>query len=343
MTPGTDTTGHPDVSEISELAEGLLPPSRTTDVRRHLAECASCAEVHAALEEIQELLGTLPGAAGTARMPDDVAARIDAALAAEALQDTLPAEDGAERESTVDAHASTGPALTSAPDTGVNVSRETSTPDLPVATHPTGRPAGDRTLSAWPSSHPRAFTGPGRKKRTFDGRRRTAVLGTLLTVAVVGAGGLMFQLLEDRPTGNSSASADAGAKTTPSGTTDAFSREALESQVTDLLTTKQSPGAEEGNTSGDTGNSPGSADENPQTMIQPSVVVPDCIRLGLRRDDDALGAAPGTYNGDAAYLVVLPDTSDTTRVTAYVVDATCVMDHTLTPGKVLLRQSYSRP
>jgi len=78
----TDMTGHPDVAEISDLAEGLLPSTRTTDVRRHLEGCELCADVYASLEEIQGLLGTLPP---PTPMPDDVAARIDAALANEPL------------------------------------------------------------------------------------------------------------------------------------------------------------------------------------------------------------------------------------------------------------------
>lgn len=81
MTSSTaDMTGHPDVAEISDLAEGILPRARTTDIRRHLESCALCADVYASLEEIQGLLGTLPPPAA---MPDDVAARIDAALADE--------------------------------------------------------------------------------------------------------------------------------------------------------------------------------------------------------------------------------------------------------------------
>ncbi|MFC8869628.1 anti-sigma factor family protein [Streptomyces sp. NPDC057148] len=83
-------TGHPDVAEISDLTEGLLPPSRTTDVRRHLETCELCADVYTSLEEIQGLLGTLPG---PERMPDDVAARIEAALAAEAPL-SATADDG---------------------------------------------------------------------------------------------------------------------------------------------------------------------------------------------------------------------------------------------------------
>ncbi len=88
----TDMTGHPDVAEISDLTEGLLPPSRTTDVRRHLETCELCTDVYTSLEEIQGLLGTLPG---PERMPDDVAARIDAALAAEAPLSATTADDGA--------------------------------------------------------------------------------------------------------------------------------------------------------------------------------------------------------------------------------------------------------
>ncbi|MFD8672855.1 zf-HC2 domain-containing protein [Streptomyces seoulensis] len=81
MTSSTDTTGHPDVAEISDLTEGLLSPSRSAELRHHLASCATCAEVHAALTEIQGLLGDVPAAPP---MPTDIADRIDAALAAEA-------------------------------------------------------------------------------------------------------------------------------------------------------------------------------------------------------------------------------------------------------------------
>ncbi|MEV5568302.1 zf-HC2 domain-containing protein, partial [Streptomyces sp. NPDC052196] len=42
MTSTTGATEHPDVSEISELTEGVLPPRRTADVRRHLQDCALC-------------------------------------------------------------------------------------------------------------------------------------------------------------------------------------------------------------------------------------------------------------------------------------------------------------
>ncbi|MEU0984941.1 zf-HC2 domain-containing protein, partial [Streptomyces griseus] len=89
VTSTADTAQHPEVSEISDLTEGLLAPSRATDVRQHLAGCDPCSEVRDSLEEIRSLLGALPE---PEPMPEDVAARIDAALAAEA-RSTAPAED----------------------------------------------------------------------------------------------------------------------------------------------------------------------------------------------------------------------------------------------------------
>lgn len=40
--------------------------------------------------------------------------------------------------------------------------------------------------------------------------------------------------------------------------------------------------------------------------------------------------------------MVLPDVSDTTRVTAYVVDSACVDKPSISAGKVLLEHTYAR-
>lgn len=167
MTSTKDTTGHPDVAEISDLTEGLLAPSRSADVRRHLDACELCADVHASLEEIRGLLGTLPG---PPRMPDDVAHRIDAALAAEALLNATTPEN-ADTSPSTDAVTTD----TDAPP----VSRETTT-------------AADR-----PAGRAHAATGPGRKDRKRGGRRRIAVLGTVLTVAALGLGSVLVSSLTD--------------------------------------------------------------------------------------------------------------------------------------------------
>ncbi|MFF8609904.1 hypothetical protein ACF06X_28715 [Streptomyces sp. NPDC015346] len=147
-----DTTQHPDVTEISDLTEGLLPPSRTAAVRKHIEGCSLCAEVRTSLEEIRGLLGTLPG---PPRMPAEIVGRIDAALAAEALLDATT------------------------PDVSTDVSRETASTrsEPPLSSSPS--PAVDR-----PSGRPRAATGPGRPGRAR--RRRIAALGAAFGAAALG-------------------------------------------------------------------------------------------------------------------------------------------------------------
>ena len=61
MTSTAGTAQHPEVSEISDLTEGLLPPSRAAEVRGHLA-AASCAPTSTPpWRRSAALLGTLPG------------------------------------------------------------------------------------------------------------------------------------------------------------------------------------------------------------------------------------------------------------------------------------------
>ncbi|WP_328340893.1 hypothetical protein OG873_20835 [Streptomyces violaceus] len=304
MTSTTDMAGHPDVAEISDLSEGILPPPRSADVRRHLDDCELCADVYASLEEIRDLLGTLPG---PPRMPADVAGRIDAALAAEALLNATEPE------------AAEGPAPVSAPrsaadDSGAHVSRETSTP----ADRPAGRPRS-------------STTGPGRKGRTRNGRRRIAVLGTVFTVAALGLGSVLLSSLGDNKPPHDTAG---GRQTTAA---DTFSEGKLQKQVTDLLAENQSEEGGGSRTPLGAATAPGT--NHPRVLREPTV--PGCVRDGIGRKDAALAVENGTYQGKKAMLVLLPNASDATRVTAYIVDATCV-DHQASTdgGKVLLERSY---
>ncbi|WNM36352.1 hypothetical protein RKE30_41450 [Streptomyces sp. Li-HN-5-11] len=293
MTSTTDTAGHPDVTEISDLTEGLLAPSRAEDLRRHLGRCASCADVHASLEEIRSLLGTLPEPQG---MPSDVADRIDAALAAEHSAD---GHDDSAGDST-------------------HVSRETTATD---------RPAGRARTSS---------TGPGRKATPRRGRRRIAVLGTAFTVAALGVVSVVLASLHD---GKGS---DTTAHGRPSASTDTFSEGTLKTQVTDLLDKAQKP---EG-----TSHAPHSLGVDPERgtgkpnvlKSAPTVTLPSCVQQGINNAGTPLAAQKGTFDGKDAYLVVLPDASGaSTRVTAYIVDATCVQ-HPSTAATVLLEHSYAR-
>lgn len=300
MTPMTDTTGHPDVTELSDLIEGLLPPSRTAEIQRHLDECEPCAETQASLTEIQSLLGTLPG---PVHMPDDVVRRIDAALATEAaahLSGKVPGEAGP-----------------------THVSRETSAQAVRTGDHPAGRPAGRSSAPA----------GPGRKERRPGRRHRNVAVGAVLTAALLGGGSVMLSSL----TGHNSATTTTAA--------DTFAKERLQSQVAELLAGKQGTGrgsdtqkpwgVQSETDQPGTGNSP-------KIMIQPSAAVPGCVLEGIHRGDaGVLAVKKGTYDGRGAYLVVLPASTDTTRVTAYVVDASCQKQRV--PGRILLTESYDRP
>ncbi|GHI06432.1 hypothetical protein AQI88_18985 [Streptomyces cellostaticus] len=310
MTSTTDTAGHPDVAEISDLTEGLLPPDRTAEVRRHLAGCELCTDVHASLEEIRGLLGTVPG---PPRMPADVAGRIDAAIAAEAL---LSATEPKATDTSV---LVSGPEEPDSQVAGGRVSRETS----PSADRPVGRPHG--------------ATGPGRKGRDRGRRRRTVVLGAVLTAAVLGAGSLVLQSL-------GSGGPDTTAQGRPTPSVGAFSGDSVQNQVKDLLSTKKGTEQPHRPRSGvdSEQNTPGST-ASANTLIQTQPSVPDCVRKAIARSGDVLGAKTGTYAGKSAYLVVLPDSDDSTRVTAYVVDAACVGRQPASPGKVLIKESLARP
>ncbi|MFF0109831.1 anti-sigma factor [Streptomyces hirsutus] len=313
MTSTADRTEHPGVEEISDLTEGLLPPTRGAAVRRHLDECELCADVRASLEEIQGLLGTMPG---PPRMPGEVTSRIDAALAAEALLHATTPEPRDISESVDTEPVDASPAL---PDGDrAHVSRETSVSrEAPASS---GGPAGRPRSST---------TGPGRKGRVQRGRHRTAVLGTVFTVAALGLG-TIFLPSQNEDTGNGHQTA----------ATDTFSEGKLEKQVSDLL----AQGRMKINSSRSP--QPFGLESASGTAASPRVLnaaVPECIREGIGRDDAALATEEGTYEGREALLVVLPDVSDDTRVTAYIVDAACVADpSSASAAKVLLEHAYTR-
>lgn len=306
MTATTDTAGHPDVAEISDLTEGLLSPSRTADVQRHLEQCELCADVYASLEEIRDLLGVVPG---PPRMPADVAGRIDAALAAEALlnatapDDTAAAPRARETLPVSGAHDS------------AHVSRETSaTADRPVG-------------------HARSSTaGPGRKNRKKAGRRKVAVLSAAFTAAALGLGSVLLTSLMG---GGAGPTADGGQTAT-----DTFSAAKLETQVADLLAKNESSPGSSQKPDRSLGTQGGPDTKSPQILRE--ITVPECVRKGIGRDDLALATEEGVYKGKNALLVVLPHATNDSRVTVYVMDATCVRHPSSTKAKILLQESYAR-
>ncbi|MPY58284.1 anti-sigma factor [Streptomyces spongiae] len=316
MTSTTDTAEHPEVTELSDLTEGLLPPSRTADVRQHLDACTLCADVYDSLEEIRGMLGTLPG---PPRMPADIAGRIDAALAAEALlNSTAPGPHATTVQGA--AHDASRPELDAT--SGAHVSRETSAS------------AADR-----PAGHSRAATGPGRPGRKRIARRRSVVLGTVFTAAALGLGTLLAQSMGDSGSGGNPET-----QRSQDASVSAFSGDTVKHRVESLLAEnrteeKSSEGQDDFRTST---NPPGAKTDGPHKTLT-AVDVPGCIAEGIGRSESPLAAQEGEYEGATAYLVVLPDASHTDRVTAYVVDAACVGKTPAPPGDVLLKHSFPRP
>lgn len=320
MTATTDTAQHPDVSEISDLTEGLLSPSRAAEVRSHVDGCELCGDVRTSLEEIRGLLGTLPG---PQPMPEDIAGRIDAALAAEALLDaTVP-------ESTADVSRETSsPTEDLAP-------RTTALPDQRTGSSPADRPAG----------RPRAATGPGRHPSR---RRRAVIIGTAFGAAVIAMSAFLLQQLQT-PQDTASSQADSSAASADSST-QTFSEGTLEGRVQGLLSStaasespdgqKQQPEAGTESTN-EVGAPDSSAPKKP--LRTPTVTVPPCVQQATGRNTPALALDKGRYQGTDAFLVVLPHATDATRVQAYVVDATCVDATPEAKGRLLLTHSYDRP
>ncbi|MBV7245793.1 hypothetical protein [Streptomyces sp. MW-W600-10] len=321
MTSTADTAQHPEVSEISDLTEGLLSPSRTVEVQQHVAGCDLCSEVRDSLEEIRGLLGTMPA---PEPMPDDIAARIDAALAAEA-RSTAPVDEP------------------------VVVSRETTTTEDTTSDTATPGPASvgaGGTGPDRPAGRSSAATGPGR--RPARRRRRAVVLGTAFGAAVIGMS--VFLLQSVAPSGDAAkTSADSGVSAAD-GRARTYDDGTLEAQVQDLLgdgASAESPGVKKVPPGSDTKSTSEAltpdAEASRGPFKAPTVAVPPCVQQATGRTTPALALDEGTYKGADTYLVVLPHTSDPSRVQAYLVAAACVDAAPESTGQLLLTRAYKRP
>lgn len=333
MTSSTDTDEHPEVTEISALTEGLLPLDRTAHVRDHLAACVLCAEVRTSLDEIRSLLGTLPG---PVQMPADIAGRIDAALAAEALLNATAPDDrfGVSRETPVLGASSDA----TAPDGGADVSRETPNPTrsrkvIGEAGEPISPGAAER-----PTGHPRAATGPGRRKSGPDTRRTQTrrwprtVLGAACAAAVIGLGSFLVQP-GSTTQGDDVADTQTSRKQDSPDDAAALSAATLKSRVHALLASQKASTASGDVRAQDTRNMPLRA-KDPQ--------VPSCVQAGTGRTEVPLAAQKYTYAGKDVYLVVLPHPADSDLVDAFVIDSTCVAQSPSPAGARLVAHTYPR-
>ncbi|MFD0274962.1 hypothetical protein ACFVHB_13825 [Kitasatospora sp. NPDC127111] len=182
--PSGPPGAHPSVDELADLAEGLVEPAAAAEaLHAHLAGCAECRETAEALTEVQALLGAVEPPA----MPEDVAARLDAALAAAAAEPPpVPAEGpDAPQEAAAPADRSVAP---------TGPSRPVPAP-FPASTRPPGRPTAASTS-----------TGPGRPRTR---RRRFALLvGAAAVLLGAGLGGsLLFSSADQRASDTAAVSA----------------------------------------------------------------------------------------------------------------------------------------
>lgn len=81
--------GHVDAESLALCAEGLLSKRQNERIRAHVILCPECAAAQARLSEVPALLAQVPPPA----LPPVIAARLDAALSAEAARRAAPDPD----------------------------------------------------------------------------------------------------------------------------------------------------------------------------------------------------------------------------------------------------------
>ncbi|MGY4968166.1 hypothetical protein ACWGCC_02905, partial [Streptomyces nigrescens] len=188
------------------------------------------------------------------------------------------------------------------------------------------RPPGRPPAPPGPRPHP-----PG--GRASRARRWPRILlGTAAAAAVLSFGGLLIQnaALDGTQASNQDRATATPEKTT--GGTGALTAASLESHVHDLLASKGSHKSPDISTR-----------STPDTPLRGNAdTIPSCVRHGIARPESPLATRHTRYQGQDAYLVVLPDPADPQRVSAYVIASSCVSATPPAPGKVLLSHSFQR-
>jgi len=168
--------GHLDADTVAAFREDLLPGRKAAQVAAHLAACPQCAEIDAQLTAVTSILAHAP----TPPMPASLAARLDAALAAEV----------AARAAGTAGMSTTGTSTPAQPSPG---------PASPGHAGP-GRagPGSTGPGSTGPGRTGPGHAGPGRTGPGSTGRRRRAAwsrsglslrLATVAAAVVLVAGG----------------------------------------------------------------------------------------------------------------------------------------------------------
>ncbi|MFI7274085.1 anti-sigma factor family protein [Streptomyces sp. NPDC049879] len=303
-------TQHPDPAEIAALDEDLLPPEETAVLRAHIAECPACADVAADFALLRQELHALP----LPPMPDDVAARIDAALGE------------------------------------LDVSRETKTPAAGTPDHDTAPKRQSMTAVGTPGRSRRrwprlALAAAGAVVAVALGSIALDSLGTGLSDEDNSASSLADAsddggrsadpVLEDQVRDLLAESEAGGALSTP----ESLQEPSRPPGASEWSTEQGQPGQDdEGEEQGE-GMESGAQEADPDALLSD---VPTCVEDAIGRSEAPLAAEEEDYAGTEAYLVVFPHAVDPEQVDAYVVDADCVSATPPVSGEVLVRASYPR-
>jgi hypothetical protein len=201
--------GHVDAGTVADYREGMLSGRKAARVAAHLSSCPRCADVDAQLTALTTLLAATP----VPPMPASLAARLDAALAAEIARASAPAEaaDVAGPAGVLDPaaagqHPGAGP-VPAAPHTLPGDAAPGHT--MPGSTTP-GRAGPGR---AGPGRDARSGRAAGRAGRR-EGRSRLSLRLVAITAAVVllgGGGYAVSRVITGGGTGVSASSAGASA------------------------------------------------------------------------------------------------------------------------------------
>ena len=203
---------HVDEQTLAAYREGLLPARKAARITAHLATCQRCAEVDAQLAAVTTILARTPAPP----MPASLAARLDAALAAEIARSAAPSpsEAAAPADSSRPADAAT-PAGATAPAGAAPPASAASPAGAPshAGTPAPGEHAGRRGGAAGRDTAGRR-AGPGRAPWRLSPRLAAAAAAVVI---VAGGGYAVAHVLSAGHTGSSvSSSAGAPSRNAPS-------------------------------------------------------------------------------------------------------------------------------
>jgi len=306
--PGT----HLSTEDVSALAEGAQPSAQ--GAAEHLARCAVC---RGEVDAMSELLAQFEEW-DTPAMPQEVAIRIDAALARESAARAATAGHPAAAANALEASAASGTAPSASTPPG-NTS--------PAGTSPAGTPSGNASAgSGFPGSASPASSSPGSKPSGDDARPRRRFwrpspgLSWAAAALVLIAGGLglivKLSISSAQSSQNSVASSGSGSAAQQPFT-------AQRSPELNAPDTRDQPAP-----SSSTVRAPNSALAvwTTQTLSEHhmgAMLDPSCLADPKFADSHQLATAAGSYGGQVAMLVIYANPQNPATVRAVIYASPC--------------------